>query len=301
MKKNILSFLFVIVFAYSSFCQTATTFYVGGDLDKYYPVSFNEPGFYSSRQTTIDIGRSNTHTDGEWRGSLISQFNYHVTNYGHGSKFIDAEIRSSTHFIAGWKDATGFNASNLIIIWFKGGGTTYYLNSAFNITPTVYDNVQHALPFQEENGPACSFKTQLDEYVTNYSSIKELNAYYTGNGFFNGSVGIGTTDPKDYKLAVNGKIRAREIKVENNNWPDYVFTKDYSLPTLQEIEKHIKEKGHLQDIPSAVEVKANGIDLGEMNAKLLQKIEELTLHLIEQDRKLIIMQKEIRDLRNNKN
>ncbi|WP_165503546.1 hypothetical protein [Pedobacter hiemivivus] len=97
----------------------------------------------------------------------------------------------------------------------------------------------------------------------------------------NKNVGIGTNDPKDYKLAVNGKIRAQEIKVEASPWPDYVFKSTYTLPSLREIENHIKENGHLPGIPSAAEVKANGIDLGEMNAKLLQKIEELTLYLIE--------------------
>ena len=99
-----------------------------------------------------------------------------------------------------------------------------------------------------------------------------------------GNIGIGTSDPKGYRLAVNGKIRAQEIKVEALPWPDYVFEKDYQLQTLQETEKHIKDKSHLPGIPSAAEVKANGIDLGEMNAKLLQKIEELTLHLIEKDK-----------------
>ncbi|SMD08271.1 hypothetical protein SAMN04488524_4743 [Pedobacter africanus] len=94
-----------------------------------------------------------------------------------------------------------------------------------------------------------------------------------------GNVGIGTLTPNT-KLAVNGNIRALEIKVETANWPDYVFAKDYKLPTLQETEKHIKDKGHLPGIPSAAEVKANGVDLGEMNARLLQKIEELTLYLI---------------------
>jgi hypothetical protein len=109
----------------------------------------------------------------------------------------------------------------------------------------------------------------------------------------NGDVGIGTTDPKGYKLAVNGKIRAQEIKVEAAPWPDYVFSNSYSLPTLHEIEKYIKEKGHLPGIPPAQEVKTDGINLGEMNAKLLQKIEELTLHLIQMKKEMDIQQKEI--------
>ncbi|WP_214228803.1 tail fiber protein [Pedobacter sp. B4-66] len=99
-----------------------------------------------------------------------------------------------------------------------------------------------------------------------------------------GDVGIGTTTP-NAKLAVNGKIRAQEIKVETANWPDYVFAKGYQLPSLQETEQYIRDKGHLPGIPSAEEVKANGVDLGEMNAKLLKKIEELTLHLIELEKK----------------
>lgn len=100
-----------------------------------------------------------------------------------------------------------------------------------------------------------------------------------------GKVGIGTDDTRGYQLAVMGKVRAHEIKVENSTWPDYVFEKSYQLPSLHDTENHIKEKGHLPGIPSAAEVKVNGIDLGEMNAKLLQKIEELTLYLIEKDKR----------------
>ena len=103
-------------------------------------------------------------------------------------------------------------------------------------------------------------------------------------------MGIGIASPND-KLAVHGTIRAREIKVENANWPDFVFNKSYQLPTLKETETHIREKGHLSGIPSAADVQASGIDLGEMNAKLLQKIEELTLHLIEKDKQLTELQK----------
>lgn len=99
----------------------------------------------------------------------------------------------------------------------------------------------------------------------------------------NGNIGIGTANPLGWRLAVNGNIRAKEVKVETS-WADFVFEKGYALPSLEEVEAHIKEKGHLKDIPSAAEVSENGIQLGEMNSKLLQKIEELTLYLIQQNK-----------------
>ncbi|RYE48592.1 MAG: hypothetical protein EOP48_21095 [Sphingobacteriales bacterium] len=95
----------------------------------------------------------------------------------------------------------------------------------------------------------------------------------------NGNVGIGVNLPLE-KLSVKGKIRAQEIKVDNTNWPDFVFKKGYVLATLDSTERHIKTLGHLPGIPSAQEIEKNGVSLGDMNAKLLQKIEELTLHLI---------------------
>ncbi|PTT04058.1 hypothetical protein DBR11_00645 [Pedobacter sp. HMWF019] len=106
-----------------------------------------------------------------------------------------------------------------------------------------------------------------------------------------GKVGIGILNPTE-KLAVNGNIRAKELKIEAANWPDYVFEKDYSLPSLEQIEKHIQEKGHLPGIPSAAEVKTEGIEVGDMNAKLLKKIEELTLYLIQQNKKMSALEKD---------
>ena len=111
-----------------------------------------------------------------------------------------------------------------------------------------------------------------------------------------GNVGIGTITP-DSKLAVNGTLHSKEVKVDMTGWSDFVFKKDYTLPTLEEVEKHIIEKGHLENIPTEDEVLKNGINLGEMNATLLQKIEELTLYAIEQEKKINTQSRTIETLK----
>lgn len=116
----------------------------------------------------------------------------------------------------------------------------------------------------------------------------------------NSRVMIGTSSYTDgvdtYSLSVNGSVRADRVKVYNT-WADYVFEDGYKLPTLEEVEKHIKEKGHLLDIPSAKEVEAKGIDLGDMNRLLLQKIEELTLYTIELNKQLEQVKAEVKTLK----
>ncbi|SHN46181.1 hypothetical protein [Chitinophaga sp. CF418] len=101
-----------------------------------------------------------------------------------------------------------------------------------------------------------------------------------------GSVGIGTLTPGTYMLAVEGTIGARKVKVTQSAWADFVFEPAYKLPSLAELEAYIKANKHLPDVPSAEEVSKEGIDVGEMNKILLQQIEELTLHLIEQDKSI---------------
>ena len=131
-----------------------------------------------------------------------------------------------------------------------------------------------------------------DDYIK-YTTYDLRNHYFSG-----GNVGIGTSSTGSHKLAVEGSIGAREIKVEDvPNWSDFVFEDDYELPTLVEVEMHIKVNGHLKDIPSAEDVKEDGIYLGQMDAKLLQKIEELTLYLIDQNKRLDAQQKEIEELK----
>jgi len=99
-----------------------------------------------------------------------------------------------------------------------------------------------------------------------------------------GNVGIGTIAP-DQKLTVKGKIHAEEVIIDLDvPLADYVFHPDYSLMPLHKVEQFVKTNRHLPEIPSAAEVKENGLNMGEMQNKLLQKIEELTLYMIEQQK-----------------
>ncbi|ADV50394.1 Fibronectin type III domain protein [Cellulophaga algicola DSM 14237] len=112
--------------------------------------------------------------------------------------------------------------------------------------------------------------------------------------YANQNVGIGTTDTQGYRLAVAGNVVAEEVKVALQvNWPDYVFDKKYELPSLEQVEKYINENGYLMHMPSASEVEENGILIGEMNAKLLRKIEELTLYTITQEKKIKLLEQQV--------
>jgi hypothetical protein len=114
-----------------------------------------------------------------------------------------------------------------------------------------------------------------------------------------GKVGIGTTEP-DEALTVKGKIHTSEVRVDlqPNVAPDYVFEKDYNLLPLSKLESYIKTNKHLPEVPSAKEMEANGMNLKEMNLILLKKVEELTLHLIDQNKKLEKQHTKISELEN---
>jgi len=144
-----------------------------------------------------------------------------------------------------------------------------------------------------------------------FYSVKKAGSYYApllfkSNGDVilagarnatNGNVGIGTTDTKGYKLAVNGDAIFTKIKVKiYTTWPDFVFLKNYQLPSLRELENFIKANRHLPGVPAAPQVEKEGLDVAEMNRLLLQKIEELTLYIIQQQKLIEGQEKRLQQL-----
>jgi len=303
MKRIILTIFLVVMVQCFIRAQSTGSFTVKGDASKFYPVTFKDGNWNNNMPTELQLGRSSTHLNEDWRGSLMAKFTFHTSLYGNGSGFINAEIiqlfngynQADKTFIAGYRDGSVYNGSSDFIFWLRGNSTYFYKSNVAQ-SPVMYDGVQNPLPFREENGPAHTFKTTVDGNINSFGETLAGTIYSLGGGtnVMSGNLGLGTSDTKGFKLAVNGNIRAKEIKVETASWPDYVFEENYASPSLAEIENYIKVHKHLPEIPSAEEVKAaNGVSLGEMNNKLLKKMEEMTLHMIEMNKRLNVLNDQV--------
>ena len=119
----------------------------------------------------------------------------------------------------------------------------------------------------------------------NAGAFTETITFFTGSG----QMGLGTTNLGSYKLSVNGNIRTKEVVVENG-WADYVFDKKYKLLPLDEVEKFIQLNKHLPNIPAAKTVEEKGLSLGDMQRRMMEKIEELTLYIIELKKEIDTLQ-----------
>jgi hypothetical protein len=133
------------------------------------------------------------------------------------------------------------------------------------------------------------------DYLPEHKFVVRGSSKIEGNILTDSNIGIGDSSFTDgavtYRLSVKGKVRAEEIKVYSS-WADYVFKNDYKLPDLKEVETYIKENGHLQNVPSAKEIIEKGLVLGEMSKIQQEKIEELTLYLIQQNKEIDALKSE---------
>lgn len=137
------------------------------------------------------------------------------------------------------------------------------------------------------NGGGSALGVEITGGANSPTPLLNVHSDYVGgnrNGLAvlsNGRVGIGTLSPQ-YKLSVKGRIACNEVLVEDvTNWPDFVFAKDYALMSLPDLKAFVREHKHLPNMPSEREVKQEGVSLNEMNKKLLQKVEELTLYVLQ--------------------
>lgn len=183
-------------------------------------------------------------------------------------------IRNSTSSSSA-KSYSGAGVFTTVLDGYESAGSnTIYVGGTLNrIKGTIYDAGDESI---------FASVTALDEINLNQTWA----GYFDGKAYFSERVGIGTTSPDiNYMLSINGKIRAKEVVVETG-WADFVFEDDYNLISLAELENFVIENNHLPGIPTEEEVKNNGVSVGEMNSKLLQKVEELTLYVIELNKKI---------------
>ncbi len=219
------------------------------------------------------VGTTNISEDlriGKQNGNGIFVFNTNQTTDIH-DMILYGNNGIARAYLAASYERTQFSLGNI------NGQEVFNVNTG-NLGP---DNVYLHMPKPDSRIVIAGYGNYLPEHKF---VVKSGSAMIEGNILTNANIGIGTSSfidgPDTYRLSVEGKIRAHAVKIYTD-WADYVFEADYKLPTLREVEEYIKSNGHLKDIPSAKDVEESGIELGEMNKLLLQKIEELTLYTIE--------------------
>jgi hypothetical protein len=228
-----------------------------------------------------------------WR-KIWDSINFTNLNQLTTRNFSDIQNKPTTVSGYGITDAgtlTTISATN-------GTGQTWSISNA-GTTPVISLSLTKAavglgsVDNTSDAGKPVSTATQTAITNANNTAVHKdgnLTETVTGSKTFSSAVGIAIPAgavPAAYKLAVGGGIIAESVKVKPQaEWPDYVFEKDYPMLSLGDLEKYILKNKHLPNVPAASEVKKEGLDLGEMNTKLLQKIEELTLYLIEKDKEI---------------
>ena len=315
MKKNLLLLIFNILYLstlsaksntlYISEYESSVTFpagYVIGDYIEFLRVSPLSAGASGNYQISINYTRGN-----------LASAATHLASISHSNPSVWREtgrINNNPYMGTGVNFTVDCNTQNTNPRFRIRAVNTLGINTAI----TVYIKVTSI----NSNGAFTALNsTGNDTTISKYLPMTSNWDLYVGNVFStdgatlaikaiqNGNVGIGTAIP-DEKLTVKGKIHTQEVRVDMTgplamSVPDYVFSKDYNLKTLDEVEEYIKLYSHLPEIPSANEIEKNGLMLAEMNMSLLKKIEELTLYMIEmrkenqkQNDKILILENKLK-------
>ncbi len=221
------------------------------------------PSLDTEAPTSIaDLSSSNTTSSSTSLTWSASTDNVSVTNY---------EVFQDGNSIANTGTTTSLNVTGLTP------------STSYNFVVFAEDAAGNISAASNTESVTTLAGTGIVDYTSENANLLTVD-WTAANLFADQSVGIGTTNTQGYRLAVAGNVIAEGVRVElQTNWPDFVFGKDYELPRLDEVKAFIAAFGHLPNVPSAKKVEQEGIDLGTMDAKLLQKIEELTLYLISQE------------------
>jgi hypothetical protein len=165
----------------------------------------------------------------------------------------------------------------------KPAGVVAAAKSALKLSRAGTPNYSYpeSAEFRLGHGGPNVWGSKLDLFINGGTNQNNIPDQQVMTWLYNGNVGVGTTSP-DQKLTVKGTIHSQEVKVDMNILPDYVFDKTYELAPLKQVKDFIDKNHHLPEVPSAEQVSREGLKLGEMNALLLKKVEELTLYAIQQ-------------------
>lgn len=140
--------------------------------------------------------------------------------------------------------------------------------------------------------------TRIGVYGSASGGTSNWAGYFSGDAYISSDLRIGTTDQYgSYSLSVNGLIACEGVRVEDSGtWPDYVFKSDYNLMSIKDLEKNIQQNGHLPGIPSAKQIEKEGFELADMQRRVLEKVEELTLYTIDQEKRIEMLQNRMEEL-----